>query len=254
MADFYVRRGEKTIGPVAAGKLKEMAAAGKVIETDQLAKSAEGPLVAAREARGPFPSPPSTPPPPAPQPQTKACEFCGEEILAVAKKCKHCGEILDATLREEKSPSKKPKNRWMAVGLSVLIPGLGQLYKEEVIPAILWFVVTLIGYALYVLPGIIVHIFCIVDAGNLADKKKVGIKLIVFFLLFFYASSPRYLSWSLDCESILATSQKAPLKHNDRRRRGSSGVASLVNLTLEHVVFSCRHQPPWVWCDRPYRS
>lgn len=29
--------------------------------------------------------------------QTKPCPACGEQILAVAKKCKHCGEILDAT-------------------------------------------------------------------------------------------------------------------------------------------------------------
>lgn len=28
---------------------------------------------------------------------TKNCPYCGEEILAVAKKCKHCGEWLDKT-------------------------------------------------------------------------------------------------------------------------------------------------------------
>lgn len=27
--------------------------------------------------------------------ETKRCPYCGEEILAVAKKCKHCGEWLD---------------------------------------------------------------------------------------------------------------------------------------------------------------
>ena len=27
--------------------------------------------------------------------ETKKCPFCGEEILAIAKKCKHCGEWLD---------------------------------------------------------------------------------------------------------------------------------------------------------------
>lgn len=34
--------------------------------------------------------------------ETKRCPYCGEEILAVAKKCKHCGEWL-----EQKEPEKE---------------------------------------------------------------------------------------------------------------------------------------------------
>jgi predicted RNA-binding Zn-ribbon protein involved in translation (DUF1610 family) len=31
----------------------------------------------------------------APEPEKKACPFCGETVLAVARKCKHCGETID---------------------------------------------------------------------------------------------------------------------------------------------------------------
>ena len=34
--------------------------------------------------------------------QTKKCPFCGEEILAVAIKCKHCGSMLDGSSQEAK--------------------------------------------------------------------------------------------------------------------------------------------------------
>ena len=43
---------------------------------------------------------------PAPQPNTKACPFCGEQILAIAKKCKHCNEILDVTIRAAQEPRR----------------------------------------------------------------------------------------------------------------------------------------------------
>jgi RNA polymerase subunit RPABC4/transcription elongation factor Spt4 len=32
--------------------------------------------------------------------ETKACPYCSELILATAKKCKHCGEILDQQMRD----------------------------------------------------------------------------------------------------------------------------------------------------------
>lgn len=47
-------------------------------------------------------SPPVATRAPAAQSETKACPYCGEQILNVAKKCKHCGEMLDETLRTER--------------------------------------------------------------------------------------------------------------------------------------------------------
>ena len=41
-------------------------------------------------------------------PTTKACPFCGEEILAVAKKCKHCGEFFDH--QASNSQSARPQH------------------------------------------------------------------------------------------------------------------------------------------------
>ena len=39
-------------------------------------------------------------------PQQKACPFCGETILAVAIKCKHCGELLDGKSTKDQIPKK----------------------------------------------------------------------------------------------------------------------------------------------------
>ena len=61
-----------------------------------------------------LPDPParqSVPPPP--QKQTRACPFCGEEILTSAIKCKHCGEFLDGKAKQPETP--KPKKLGLQV-------------------------------------------------------------------------------------------------------------------------------------------
>ncbi|NLF09869.1 MAG: hypothetical protein GX594_18100 [Pirellulaceae bacterium] len=51
-------------------------------------------------------------PTPPVEPAMKACPFCGERILAVAKKCKHCGTFL-----EEKSPAAGKSSKWLWISI-----------------------------------------------------------------------------------------------------------------------------------------
>jgi len=43
-------------------------------------------------------------------PGTTTCPYCAEPVAAAAKKCKHCGEIIDATMRELELLKNNQKN------------------------------------------------------------------------------------------------------------------------------------------------
>lgn len=50
--------------------------------------------------------------------------------------------------------------------LSFFWPGLGQICKGQVLQGILWMVAVFVGYCLLVVPGIVLHIWCMVDANR----------------------------------------------------------------------------------------
>ena len=58
-------------------------------------------------------------PAPMPQPATKPCLYCGEAILASARKCKHCGEFLDEGGESLGSPAPAPSRRGAAAANQV---------------------------------------------------------------------------------------------------------------------------------------
>lgn len=147
-----------------------------------------------------------TTPPPSETPQ-KHCPYCGELISVLAVKCKHCGEFLDATLRSQRELAAAPKTvvaippspaparsespvamhlfqtttvvmpkhaKWhggTAAVLSFFIPGLGQMYKGQVFNGALWLVVVVCGYAMFIIPGICLHLMCIAGAA-MGDPYK----------------------------------------------------------------------------------
>ena len=73
--------------------------------------------------------------------------------------------------------NQPPTQRWspgLAAVLSFFLPGLGQLYKGQIINGIIWFFMVMFGYAALILPGLILHFFCVLGAlsGNPWSEGK----------------------------------------------------------------------------------
>jgi hypothetical protein len=47
----------------------------------------------------------------APSPPTKECHYCGEQVLASARKCRYCGEVLDVALRAAEEAKSMVRNQ-----------------------------------------------------------------------------------------------------------------------------------------------
>jgi TM2 domain-containing membrane protein YozV len=62
-----------------------------------------------------------------------------------------------------------PIQRWspgLAAVLSFFLPGLGQLYKGQILNGIVWFFTVGLGYMALILPGLLLHLFCIIGAAS----------------------------------------------------------------------------------------
>jgi len=51
---------------------------------------------------------------------TKACPFCGEEVLAVAVKCKHCGSAIGPAAAPE-TPKAAPRKKSSLTSLAIFV-------------------------------------------------------------------------------------------------------------------------------------
>jgi len=64
----------------------------------------------------------------------------------------------------------------IAALLSFVIPGAGQMYQGRVLAGLLWFAATVVGYFFFILPGIGLHLLCIISAAisKPAPSTSVG--------------------------------------------------------------------------------
>lgn len=54
-------------------------------------------------------------------PEKRICPYCGEEIMAAAKKCKHCGEWLDKSANEQNSSVPDVKSKKVEISKTSMI-------------------------------------------------------------------------------------------------------------------------------------
>jgi TM2 domain-containing membrane protein YozV len=110
----------------------------------------------------------------------KTCPYCAQQIQDAALVCRFCDARLDSAQASRSAdagggaraaepqvvvvatPAWRPG---VAALLSFLIPGAGQIYKGQTFQGIVWLVCVVVGYV-FILPGLILHLLCIVAAGS----------------------------------------------------------------------------------------
>jgi len=53
-----------------------------------------------------------------------------------------------------------------------VILGAGQLYKGNFVGGLLWFLAVVVGYAAYIIPGLVLHFLCVLTAFTAGDPNK----------------------------------------------------------------------------------
>jgi TM2 domain-containing membrane protein YozV len=102
------------------------------------------------------------------------CRECGKQVSSEAPTCPHCGVpqpvFTEAAYPVNIAPPqyavRPAHNTGLAAVLSFFWPGLGQIYRGDVGAGIGWMFATFIGYVCFIIPGLILHIACIVNAAD----------------------------------------------------------------------------------------
>lgn len=119
------------------------------------------------------------------------CPNCGNNVDSGKRFCVHCGASLaPASAPAPQEPAMPPavsqpaygqqpepdrkKNTALAAIASFFFPGLGQVYNGAFVRGLSIFFGTLVGYLIFMIPGLIIWIFGIYDAYKKADGMNKG--------------------------------------------------------------------------------
>jgi hypothetical protein len=97
------------------------------------------------------------------------CPECEKQVSSAAVSCPSCGHpIVGGVAPQARTPRWSPG---VAAVLSLIIPGAGQLYKGQVLNGLVWFGATVVGYVMFIAPGLLIHLCCVVGA-SMGDPYK----------------------------------------------------------------------------------
>jgi TM2 domain-containing membrane protein YozV len=214
MKYHYANEANEAVGPVEEFELHELFNKGEIKrDTNILPDGTDAWLPYGRLNGVPAPPPNTstvTPPPPAMPPQQavseamQRCPYCSEIVYASAKKCRHCGEILDVALRaaeEAKKASSQQPMVFMNAGgggggssaAAAVGGGMGLTKtKSRLVAALLAFF----------LGGIGIHKFYL-------GQTAMG----VVYLLFSWTFIPMFVSWIEGVIYLLSSERSFALKY-----------------------------------------
>ena len=101
------------------------------------------------------------------------CCFCKSQVQPDVLKCLQCGEFLNVAARQQHLYNTAPEkwNRGVAAVLSFLFPGVGQIYKGQIVNGFCFMVATILGYFCFIIPGLIFHL-CSIIGATMGDTKQ----------------------------------------------------------------------------------
>lgn len=216
MKYHYANEANDAVGPVEESELHELFNKGEIKRDTNILPEGADAWHSYSRLTG-VPAPPSntstlTPPLAATPPQQavaeamQRCPYCSEMVFASAKKCRHCGEILDVALRAAEEAKKSSSSQQPMVFMNAGGGGGGSSAAASAVGGGMGLTKTksrlMAALLAFFLGGIGIHKFYL-------GQTAMG----VVYLLFSWTFIPMFISWIEGVVYLLSSERAFALKY-----------------------------------------